>query len=591
MDKERRKLDLLGKALDLTGTEGLELVRRACADDEDMLRELEALLAEAEALSDDYLDSPAVLVLDDGPGDTEAAQPGENMIADAFADATEPGGAGGPGVRQHPERIGPFQIVEVLGEGGMGVVYLAEQSEPVTRQVALKLVRASLQSPFAAVRFEAEHQAMARLSHTNVAQLFEAGMTDEGFPYFAMEHVPGETLTSHCDGRRLSVEERLRLFIQVCEGVQHAHQKGILHRDLKPSNLLVADIEGRSVPKVIDFGIAKALDEPLTEHGDLTGLRAIGTPAYMSPEALEGSGDVDTRADVYSLGMVLYELLAGVRPHEPAAGDLQVELRVTFKRGQTPRPSTRVEALDDCTVGAVAGQRQLSPAELARKVRGDLDRIVMKAIANEPDQRYASAAELAADIERHLGHEPVTATPPSAHYLSRLFVRRNRVAVAATALVAIFLVAGVVGASMGLVRARRAEMTAARESEAARQMLLFMTDLVEIFGQDGTRLDEVTSRKLLDKGTEEVRRGLADQPVLRARVMRSIGDAYGRLGLYGEAAELLEESVTLLLAESSGDGTQKLADTLHERAAVYRTLARDKQIEALQDRQAGMSQE
>ncbi|HWS28268.1 MAG TPA: serine/threonine-protein kinase, partial [Xanthomonadales bacterium] len=215
---------------------------------------------------------------------------------------------------RHPERIGPFRILRLLGEGGMGAVYLAEQDEPVKRQVALKLVHASLRSPMALARFTAERQAMARLSHANVAQLYEAGTTRDGFPYFAMEFLPGDTLVQYCNLKRLDIRQRVALFVQVCHGVQHAHQKGLIHRDLKPSNLLVAEAGGQIVPKVIDFGIAKAVDQPLTDSAELTGAGAIGTPSYMSPEAFCANEDLDTRTDIYSLGIVLYELLAGVRP-------------------------------------------------------------------------------------------------------------------------------------------------------------------------------------------------------------------------------------------------------------------------------------
>ncbi len=483
----------------------------------------------------------------------------ETVVSDTVDEATSPPEQPDAEPRHHPEIIGPYRILEVLGEGGMGVVYLAEQSEPVNRKVALKLVRTSFQTADAVARFSAERQAMARLSHPNVAQLYDAGTTDDGFPYFAMEHVPGDTLTAHCDRQRLTVEQRLRLFQRICEGVQHAHQKGVLHRDLKPANLLVAEVGGRAVPKVIDFGIAKAVDEPLTDDAELTGLRAIGTPAYMSPEARLGSADVDTRTDVYSLGVVLYELLAGVRPHQLAGGALVSRIEAPAERAQAKKPSTRVSSLDAGTAGEVADKRRMDPAALTKRVRGDLDWIVMKAITDEPERRYASAAELAADIERHLGHEPVTATPPSLRYRTGKFVRRNRAGVAAAALVALALILGLAGTSWGLVRAdretkaaRQAEAEALaqaeradREAEAANEVSTFLTDLFEVADPYKSRGEEVTARQMLDRGAERIETELEDQPLLRARLMHTIGDVYIMLGDFAASGAQLEQAVAL----------------------------------------------
>jgi serine/threonine protein kinase/tetratricopeptide (TPR) repeat protein len=582
MDSERARqvLNLLGEALELPTADRLEFVQRACGDDGVLLDEVEALLARAEALPDDFLSTPPELEPDLEPA--AEPEPGATVVDDTTEDVTGAEDRVGTEPRQHPERIGPFRILEPLGEGGMGVVYLAEQSEPVKRQVALKLVHTSLRSEMALARFNAERQAMARLSHPNVAQLHEAGTTEDGFPYFAMEHVPGDTLTDHCDRERLTVEQRLRMFISICRGVQHAHQKGILHRDLKPANLLVAESEGRPVPKIIDFGIAKALDEPLTEGAELTGMRAIGTPAYMSPEALAGGGDADTRSDVYSLGVVLYELLVGVRPHQAGGGAVVDQVEVSAIRPEAPRPSTRISSLDAATASQVAKRRGLDPAELAKRVRWDLDWIVMKAIADEPDRRYDSAAELAADILRHLRHEPVTATPPSLRYRAGKFVRRNRAAVAATVLVAVALILGIVGTSVGLVQARRQAERADREAEAARQVSSFMTDLFEVSDPGEARGNEVTARELLDKGAERISSELADQPLLRARMMRSIGDVYGKLGLYQQASPLLEEAVALqeIGARESPDKAA-LAASWQSLANLYHNQGRYEQAEKL----------
>lgn len=456
---------------------------------------------------------------------------------------------------QHPDQIGPFRIIERLGAGGMGAVYLAEQSEPVKRRVALKLVHAALRSPEALARFAAERHAMGRLSHPNVAALYEAGATDEGFPYFAMEYIPGQPFTDHCDRQNLAIEERLRLFTQICAGVNHAHQKGIIHRDIKPNNLLVTEVEGQSVPKVIDFGIAKALDEPLTEVAELTGMRAMGTPDYISPEALAGDSDIDTRADVYSLGMVLYELLTGSKPHQSKV--LQSsggEFSATWASAQ--RPSQRLRGLNRVEAEAVAKCRGLAAHELVARVRGDLDWIVAQAIAAEPERRYGSAAELAADIQRHLHDQPVLARPPSARYRLGKFVRRHRIAAVAAALVVVTLIGGILGTTSGLMQARKAESKARAQAQradnealAATQVADFLTDLFNLSDPGEARGNTITARELLARGSTRIRRELADQPLVRARLMGTMSDVYGKLGLYEQAVALEEETLALRKAQ------------------------------------------
>ena len=383
-----------------------------------------------------------------------------------------------------------------------------------------------------------------------------------------MEYVPGEALTDHCDQEHLTVEERLRLFIRVCQGVQHAHQKGILHRDLKPSNLLVAEVEGQPLPKVIDFGIAKALDEPLTEKAGLTGLRAIGTPEYMSPEALAAGGDLDTRTDVYSLGVVLYELLAGVLPHEPRRPGSGSPFESASTRPAAARPSTRVSSLDGATGRQVAERRGLTTSVLAKRVRGDLDWIVMKAIADEPDRRYPSAADLAADVERHLKHEPVTATPPSLRYRAGKFVRRHRAGVAAAALVALTLVLGIAGTSLGLVRARQAEKDARAQAEAARQLSDFLTEVFDVSDPGVSRGNAVTARELLDRAAARIATQLENQPLVRARMMQTLGRVYGQLGLYEQSESLLDSALSLR-REALGDRNPEVAQSLVELGVVY----------------------
>src|SRR5438067_2926201 len=294
--------------------------------------------------------------------------------------------------------VGGFRLVRLLGEGGMGSVFLAEQHEPVHRLVALKLMRSSIEGPAAAARFAAERQALARLSHPNVAAMYEAGATAEGFPFFVMELVDGVPVTEYCDEHRLTIRERLELFIDICKGVQHAHQKGLIHRDLKPSNVIVIAGEGHPTPKIIDFGIAKAFDQPLADLRTRGGM--IGTPGYMSPEALSGD-DLDTRTDVYSLGILLYEILAGARPHK--LDDVSIAAMIRSVADDDPRPPrTLFRALAGTEQSAVAEARGETPASLMKVLAGDLAWIALKAAARERESRYASAGELAADVTRFL---------------------------------------------------------------------------------------------------------------------------------------------------------------------------------------------
>ena len=348
--------------------------------------------------------------------------------------------------------IDRYELIEEIGEGGMGSVWRAHQSEPVQRDVAFKIIKLGMDTKEVVVRFEAERQALALMDHPHIAKVLDGGATDAGRPYFVMELVAGEPITDYCDREKLGVRERLELFTKVCEGIQHAHQKGLIHRDIKPGNVLVTLQDGEPVPKVIDFGIAKATGAELTQKTMQTEVgQMLGTPEYMAPEQLGMSGlDIDTRADVYSLGVLLYELLTGTKPF-----DIQKiiqtgydELLRTIREVDPDKPSTRITKLDD--TATIAELRQLDARAFGKQLSGDLDWIVMKALEKDRSRRYETANGFAADVQRYLDQEPVIAAPPSATYRMRKFVRRRKKTVAAVATIAFLLIAGSIGTGIGL---------------------------------------------------------------------------------------------------------------------------------------------
>jgi len=428
----------------------------------------------------------------------------------------------------------------------MGEVWLAEQTRPVHRQVALKVIKAGMDTARVVARFEAERQALAMMSHPSIAQVFDAGATPEGRPYFAMEYVRGEPITDYCQRHRLSIRKRIDLFLEVCEAVQHAHQKGIIHRDLKPSNVLVTVRDDRPVPKVIDFGVAKATTQPLTERTLYTERGVlIGTLEYMSPEQAEMSGlDVDTRTDVYALGVILYELLTGALPFEPRELRKKPldEIRRTIREVDPPRPSTRVTTSMSSGKAAVAGGDGPRAVVQAHELRGDLDWIVLRALEKDRTRRYGSASDLAADLQRHLDHLPVLACPPSAAYQLGKFVRRHRVAVSVAATF-VLLVVGV--AVMMALQARQIarERDRAQTAQAtAEQVTAFLVRMFEASDPSESRGDTVTARQLLETGVARVGE-LDGQPEVQARLLDLMGRVYQSLGKYEEAQPLIARAL------------------------------------------------
>jgi serine/threonine protein kinase/Tfp pilus assembly protein PilF len=446
---------------------------------------------------------------------------------------------------RHPDQIGPYRILQVLGEGGMGVVYEAEQTTPVHRRVALKVLRPGLEFADIVARFEAERQALAVMMHESIAKVLDAGASDAGSPYFVMELVRGIPINDYCDTHKLATRDRVALFIPVCRAIQHAHQKGVIHRDLKPSNILVTEADGRPIPKVIDFGIAKATGQRLTDKTLVTQFgQAMGTPAYMSPEQAEMSGlDVDTRTDVFSLGVVLYEILVGRVPVDPQELGLPGFMaRLAMRETDPPTPSARLATLAN-ERETLARLRQTDGEGLRRQLRGDLDWITMKAMEKDRSRRYDTANGLANDLARYLADEPIEARPPSTTYRVRKFVRRNKAGVAAIAAVSAALIAGAAAATVGLVRATRAEAHAKAEAATARQVSDFLVGLFKVSNPDQSLGHTITAREILDSGAAKVETDLVSEPLVQARLMNTIGSVYRELGVYPEAGRLLERSL------------------------------------------------
>ena len=506
-----------------TADEKAQILDELCADNEPLRRQVVHLLSAAASASP--LDRVGAML---NPTELKVdSEPSQLPLVD---------------IENHPV-IGPYKLLEQIGEGGMGVVYMAQQHAPIRRTVALKIIKPGMDSRQVVSRFEAERQALAMMNHPHIAKVLDAGATESGSPYFVMELVKGIPITEFCDLHKLDVRQRLEVFVKVCGAVQHAHQKGIIHRDLKPSNVLVELEDVKAVPKVIDFGVAKATHQALTENTLNTGFsQMIGTPLYMSPEQAQlNSLDVDTRSDIYSLGVLLYELLTGSRPFDSetlkhAGFD---EMRRIIREVEPPRPSHRVSTLAMEALSTVSERRQIDPRKLSSSMHGELDCIVMKALEKDRTRRYESASALALDIHRYLDGKAVLACAPSAAYRLNKLARRNRSLLIGAGITVAFLAVGLIVAGTQAYRATLAE-TVAREKTS--QLSKTNSELTATISELGNakleintysrRTQEMLVSALLDRGSEIYNRGQVTGmlTLLEARRARKLGTLHFDFG-------------------------------------------------------------
>lgn len=512
---------------------------RVCGGDPELRRSVELLLDAHDRQADDPSPRVFTQTVDPvpeqvrGPGTADYPSPAENLLPHPMpaADRRSPSEAGSIADR--------YTLVEKLGEGGMGEVWVAQQRQPVKRKVALKLIKTGMDTRAVLQRFEQERQALALMDHPNIARVIDAGKTADGRPFFVMELVNGLPLNRYCDAAKMGVRERLELFTSICNAVQHAHQKGIIHRDLKPFNILVTLLDGKPVPKVIDFGVAKAISGRLTDESLSTQFGAVvGTLEYMAPEqaGLSG-GDIDTRADIYSLGVILYELLTGLRPIDAkrlknAAFTEMVRL---IKEEEPAKPSTRV--LGDASAPSVAALRQLEPRKLSALLRGELDWVVMKCLEKARDRRYETANGLARDIQRYLANEVVEARPPSARYRLGKFLRRNKGPVVAASLLLLALVTGIVGTTYGLIRAETAHAEAVERAEGER-----LAKVEAIAARD--KADEAHKAEAAQRALAEQNAKLASAQATLA--LNTVQDLISQVQNHLDAPGLLEAKTALL---------------------------------------------
>src|SRR5579863_9769749 len=535
-----RVKELLHQALPLAPEQRVGFLNEACSSDAVLRAEVESLLLADEGVRSSFMQSPPL-----------ADELGAGSVGIGSTIALEAG-------QVFAQR---FQLIRKLGEGGMGQVWLAQQTSPVRRQVALKLIKAGMYDEALVQRFQSERQSLAIMDHPVIAKVFDAGATPQGQPYFVMEYVPGLPITEYCDRNKLKIRDRLELFVQACEGVQHAHQKAIIHRDLKPANILVVEVDGKPVPRIIDFGLAKATTPQIAGESIFTQMgEFVGTPGYMSPEQADPNlQDIDTRTDVYSLGVVLYVLMAGLQPFETKQRQKQPldELLRKLREEEPPLPSAKVST-DRDTSSATAEARGTEPRQLVSLLRGDLDWITMKALEKDRARRYGAPSELAADIRRHLNHEPVEARAASTGYRLRKYVRRHRVAVGVVAGLVLLLAAFSVLQTVQLRRTTLERDRATRERDRATRITDFMTGMFKVSDPGEARGNSVTAREILDKASNDMQKGLAKDPEVQSQMTQVMASTYTNLGLYPRAYELAKRALDARLSLLGPDDPKTL---------------------------------
>ena len=542
-DDSKRELDIFTEALELPVTERVIFLNQACAGNENLRRKVEDLIKVHERTGNFLNHAPT------------------GSMVEAMRVA--------PVLKKPGDQIGRYKLLQQIGEGGCGVVFMAEQEEPVRRRVALKILKPGMDSKSVIARFEAERQALALMDHPNIAKIFDAGETPSGRPYFVMELIRGIKITDYCDQHSLTTEERLELFIQVCQAVQHAHQKGVIHRDIKPSNIMVTtSLEGAALPVVIDFGIAKAMtNQRLTDKTLFTAFEMlIGTPAYMSPEqAALTSIDVDTRTDIYSLGVLLYELLAGSTPFNTAelmkAG--LDEIRRVIREQEFIRPSSRLSKLMAADLTTIAQHRKSEPPKLIRTICGDLDWIVMKALEKDRTRRYETANGLALDVKRYLAGEAISARPPSKLYKFQKILLRNKLLFGGIGIIAVLLVTGLIVVSASLARERKALRDSDRNRQKAQLVAKFVEDMLQgagpavALGQDTKMLQGI-----LDLTAQRISKELTNQPA-QAELSSLIGRVYFEIGNY-QQSEKMQRAALAINRELFGPESLEAAASLND---------------------------
>jgi len=557
-DQPNREVEVFTEAIQLPASGRAAYLERVCGGDAKLRQKVEALLRTHDRVGD---------FLEVSPQKTAIGVRPETAAGEKAGDC-----------------IGRYKLLQQIGEGGCGVVYMADQQEPVRRRVALKIIKPGMDTKNVIARFEAERQALAMMDHPNIAKVFDAGATNSGRPYFVMELIRGIKITDYCDEYSLTTEERLKLFVQVCQAVQHAHQKGIIHRDIKPSNILVTTtMQGAAMPMVIDFGIAKATtNQQLTDKTLFTAFEMlIGTPAYMSPEqAAITSVDVDTRTDIYSLGVLLYELLTGLTPFD--TGELLKsgldEIRRVIRDQEPLRPSTRLSKMTIADLTTAAVHRKSEPPTLIRVIRGDLDWIAMKALEKDRTRRYETAYGMGRDVERYLANEPVSARPPSKFYKFKMTVVRNKLLFIGLAVIALLLILGLVIVSASLARERQArreadaalrqaktdEAKAQTEAVRSRQATAFLEDMLRGVGPSVARgRDTIMLREILDRTADRVGKELTNQPSVEAELCSLIGQLYLEIGNY-DGAEMTQRRALAINQKLFGPASKEAAASLDE---------------------------